>query len=193
MYLSFCASEVIGFGVSKPASVSPLIAVAIMFPSALVVLDVAENVQDVDDTGPVIDVGNQPATIVANIEDNASSDAIGIVQGLPDVRKVIPPRRLYDSVPASQRCVPLRVQLASLSNFPAAYDAHNKSSHIAKILPITFWAGPNALRQGVGGPYRRTWTRSATNSSLERFTLMPRRVILVARGGYEPEGVLDCL
>src|SRR5271170_5201882 len=110
--------------------------------------------QDVDDAGPVIDIGNEPATVMANIKDYARSDAVGIVQSLPDAGEVVPLCRLYDPIPPSQRSVPLGAQLASLPDFSAAYDAHAKSSHIAKIMPITFW-DKTKRAQGVWAAFSR--------------------------------------
>jgi hypothetical protein len=88
--------------------------------------------QNVDDSSLVINIRNQPASIVADVKDYGGSDAIRIVQGLPDVEEIVPFCSLYDAIPDRQRCVPFSVLLASLPDFPAAYDTHSKSSHIAK-------------------------------------------------------------
>jgi hypothetical protein len=106
--------------------------VAIIFPSAFVVLDVAQNVQDENLVTPEVDERNQAAPIVADIEDDARPDEIGALPRLAHIGKVMPIGGSSHFVPGVQRCFPLPVLFDRLTDLSSANDPHGKSSHIAK-------------------------------------------------------------
>src|ERR1700679_866067 len=101
MYRSFWASEVITLGAPMPLSKSFSIAVAIIFPSILCILHVTQNMQNKNLVGSEIDVRNQPAPVVADIENDASAYPIDVPPGLFYIRKIIPRRRFDYSVPCA--------------------------------------------------------------------------------------------
>jgi hypothetical protein len=70
-----------------------------MFPPVLAVLGARQNHQNKNLVGLVINVRDQPALVVADVEDNARPDAIGVTQSLPYILETIPTSRFHDSVP----------------------------------------------------------------------------------------------
>ena len=99
MYLSFWASEVITFGAPMPLNRSFSIAVAIIFPSILCIIHVTQNMQNKTLVGSEIDVRDQPALVVSDIENHASAYPIDLSPGLFYVREIIPRSRFDYSVP----------------------------------------------------------------------------------------------
>ena len=63
---------------------------AVIFPPILHVFDVTQNMQNENSLGPVIDIGDQPAPVMADIKNNAATDTVGIATTLFYVREVRP-------------------------------------------------------------------------------------------------------
>ena len=108
------------------------IAVAIIFPPVFPVLGVAQDMQYEYFLSPMVDVRNQPAPVVTDIKNNASSDAIYIIPTLFHSREMFPLGRFGNPIPCRQRCFPLAVRRGGYSNLLATDNSHNQSSHIAK-------------------------------------------------------------
>jgi hypothetical protein len=60
---------------------------------------VTQNVQNIDLLSPEIDVSNQPASVVTDIENDARTDFIGIAPALSYIWKMLPHCFLGYSVP----------------------------------------------------------------------------------------------
>jgi hypothetical protein len=68
-------------------------------PFFLVVVGVTQNAPDVNHSPPVFDRSNQPASIMAYIENNEAPDNVRISPTVPNLRKVFPIRVFRDLVP----------------------------------------------------------------------------------------------
>jgi hypothetical protein len=80
-----------------------------------------------------INIGDQPAPVVTDIENDASPDAIGTIPTLLNRPKMPPTSGFGYAIPRCQRCLPLGMSRGSLSDPFAADNSHAQSSHIAKI------------------------------------------------------------
>ena len=72
-----------------------------LLPLLLVVLSVTQNATDVNHSPPVFDRRNQPASVVAYIENNKTPDNVRIPPAVPDFSKVFPIRFLRYLVPSA--------------------------------------------------------------------------------------------
>jgi len=93
---------------------------------------------------PIVDVSNEPATVVADIKDHANANLVGIPPASFDIREMLPigcgvPG---DFVPRRERGCPFRMLLAGFSNSLSAYDPHSKSSQFAKYTSSHFGKTP---------------------------------------------------
>jgi hypothetical protein len=88
-----------------------------------------------DFVASIVDVGNQSAFIVADVASNAVAEDVRILPTAFYVSEVFPVGGyiLDYFVPGRQRSCPLWMRPAGVPNFLSAYDAHKKSSQIAKI------------------------------------------------------------
>ena len=132
------------------------IAVAIIFPPALHVFLVTQNMQDEDSLRPVVDIDDQSAPVMTNIKNYASSHAINIVPTLLYGRKMFPLRRFGYSIPGSRGRFPLTMHCGSFSNSLPAYYSHSLSSHIAKSTSSPFFRElDNGEEHFANGAWRR--------------------------------------
>jgi hypothetical protein len=93
--------------------------------------------QDKDLVALMVDVGNQPAFVAADIKPNAYSNVVRIFPSALNVPEMLPIGCcvLDGLVPSGQGSRPLGVHSAGSPNLPSADNAHNKSSRFAKIAP----------------------------------------------------------
>jgi hypothetical protein len=73
---------VIGRGAGKPLILYFSIAIAVIFPFLLVVIGMAQNVPNENLLALVADPGNQPTPVVADVENNATPNAIRVLPAL---------------------------------------------------------------------------------------------------------------
>jgi hypothetical protein len=84
----------------------------------------AYNVPDEYFLASVIDPGYQPALVVTDIEDNASSDIVRVLPTLLYIREVCPIGVLGNLIPGRQGGLPLRVLLAGVPDLLPADHSH---------------------------------------------------------------------
>src|SRR5665213_1484191 len=75
----------------------------IFFPLSFVILLVIENVTDEELVAHVVNHGDHPVLVAANIKNQLAADGIGRAVGLPDVSKTGPVARLHGLIPRFQR------------------------------------------------------------------------------------------
>jgi hypothetical protein len=93
-----------------------------------------QNMQNEDFVPSIVDVGDQSALIVTDVENNAIADDVRIVPTALYISEVFPVGCdiLDYFVPGRKRSCPLRLFLAGVADLLSAYYPHNKSSQIAK-------------------------------------------------------------
>src|ERR1700733_10737076 len=69
---------------------------------------------------PIVSVRNESAPVVTNVENNASPNPIDLVPTALGGFKLFPLSRFRNAIPGSQRCLPLAMFRASLSDLFAA-------------------------------------------------------------------------
>jgi hypothetical protein len=103
-----------------------------MFPRSVVIFGMTQHVQSVNPLVLVIDAGNQPAFVAANVEHDAASHVIGNPKSLSIIGKVLPLGSPCYRVPSSQRTFPFLVLFPGFFELPPTDNPHKRSSHIAK-------------------------------------------------------------
>jgi hypothetical protein len=90
--------------------------------------------QNEDFVASIVDVGDQSALIVTDVENNAIADDVRILPTAFYISEVFPVGCdiLDHFVPGRKRSCPLRMFLAGVADLLSAYYPHNKSSQIAK-------------------------------------------------------------
>ena len=131
----------------------------------------AQDVQYKDLVASIVDIGDEPATVVANIEDHADPSLIGISPASFDVGEMLPIScsLLDDFVPDRERGRPFRVLLAGFPNFLPADDPHKESSQFAKFASSHFGKVACPEQAIVDRAFRIVWPRLSASSNSENF------------------------
>jgi hypothetical protein len=112
----YCFSGVISFGAPISFVVYFFSRVAIIFPLLSSVFGMLQDVPDEQFLSLVVNPGNQPATVIGNIEHHRGSNPINTSPSLPDFRKVFPLRVLCHLVPHAQQGFPFTVLDCGFAN-----------------------------------------------------------------------------
>jgi hypothetical protein len=105
-------------------------------------------VQSVNPLVLVIDAGNQPALVAANVEHDAASHVIGTPKSLSNIGKVLPLGSPCYRVPSSQRTFPFLALFPGFFELPPTDYPHKRSSHIAKLPSIDFGNQDRGFKEG---------------------------------------------
>jgi hypothetical protein len=105
MYRSFWAADVITLGM--PSSTSGLSSTAIIFPPALSILGMSQNMQNENLLSPVVDIRNQSALVMTDVKHNACPHAVYISPTLLYGWEITPSRAFGDSIPSREGRFPL--------------------------------------------------------------------------------------
>src|ERR1700735_1033969 len=107
--------------------------VAGISPASLVIFGVAKHAEDEHFLGPVIDVRNQPAPVVRDIENHARTYRVRVLPSESHICKVAPIRSSRGPIPDFERSLPFAMRRDGFFDAFTADNAHCRSSHFVKL------------------------------------------------------------